>query len=282
LLRDDISDPVDIDILATLIETPNCRKRSSDIEKELVDKYKNSYNKNSFHTHFNRCIKRLCSKEMLERKAPDHQQVFYSIPDSQRESIRVELRKIKNVKLFTQLDLEEQQRLISEVNLLRKRELTRNLMDMPLPGYAIVSMCQKMGLNYQDFEPCTWGSKVVWWTEEAYKLTFPPFDPKSDRDFYEIELKTIPQPNTANLTEGKKIERMALHGWCILGTSREKIALCCRLKVLALSIENTIEAYIEYLKEFFPPEKWGQLEDLRKDPWIVTSRLTPTVKTAQE
>jgi hypothetical protein len=276
LLSEEINDPVDIDILVTLIETPNCRKRSRDIEKELVGKYK-SYNQNSFHTHFNRCIKRLCAKGLLARELLDHQQVFYIIPNSQRESTRVDLQKIKNAKLFRQLALEEQQRLISEVNLLRKRELTSILWNMPLPGYAIVSRCQKMGLNYQDFEPNTWGNKVVWWAEEAYKLTFSPFDSKSDQDFYEIELKTIPQPNTANLSEVKKIERMALHGWSILGTSREKMALCCRLKVLAQSIESTIEAYIEYLKEFFPPEKWGQLKELRNNPWIVTSRLTPTV-----
>jgi hypothetical protein len=278
LLRDEISDSVDIDILATLIETPNCKKRSSDIEKELVGKHKN-FNQNSFHTHFSRCIKRLCGKELIERELRDHQQVFYSIPDSQRESIRVDLQKIKNAKLFTQLDLEEQQRLISEVNLLRKRELTRNLWDIPLPGYAIVSKCQKMGLKYEDFEPNTWGNKVLWCKEEAYKLTVPFIDSKSVGKIDDIELKTIPQPNAADLAEKK----MTLQGWKILGASQEKIVLCCRLKVLAQSVESTVEAYIEHLKGFFPPEKWVQIETyLRNDPWVASSRFTPKVKTVKE
>jgi len=275
LLRDEISDPVDIDILANLIETPDCRKRSRDIEKELVNKYSKSYNENSFHTHFNRCIKRLCNKELIEREPLDHQQVFYAIPERLREKIRIDLQKIKNTKIFTQLELEEQQKLISEVNLLRKRELTRNLMDMPLPGYAIISKCQEMNLNYEDFEPNTWGNRVVMGTEETYIQTVP-FSRDSDLENREIELMIIPQTDLDTI----KAEKMAYQGWKLLGiSSRKKLALCGRLEALAQSIENTVEAYIEYLKIFYPPEKWAQMEtDLRNDHRVATLKFTPWYK----
>lgn len=108
---------IDVDILVVLLEAPNCILQKNTIEKAIENKYvKKQYTTEDaegvFHTVFTRAIKRLCSDELLKRIDRGHQSVFYSIPEEKRADLKIKIQKIKNVQIFTRLDVDEQQRLL--------------------------------------------------------------------------------------------------------------------------------------------------------------------------
>ena len=251
MLSEEITDPIDIDILNILIETPDCRKRCSKIEEELMPMYSKKYDKQTFHTHFNRSIKRLCINKLLTKETLGHQNVFYLIPLRQREKIKMDLQKIRNAKIFTKLDLDEQQKLLLEVKFLRENNLSTYLFNRSLPGYSIISECEKRSLNYRDFNPESW-QKVLWCTEDEYTKALPsklsPSSLSIDPKNCEVEIKAIPEQIFD--PDGYMKEIWSALGWNLLGTSVNGTVLCCRLKIVAEAIKAMREArfnFVNYL-----------------------------------
>jgi hypothetical protein len=122
-IEEDTWNPIEIDadILVVLLEAPNCILQKNTIKKAIETKYvKKKYTTEDaegvFHTVFTRAIKRLCSDELLKKDNRGHQSVFYSIPEEIRADLRIKLQKINNVKIFTRLDVDEQQRLLVKVS----------------------------------------------------------------------------------------------------------------------------------------------------------------------
>ena len=285
LLRDEIRDPVDIDILTTLIEAPDCRKRSSELEKELFIKYKKVYSEESFHTHFNRCIKRLCAYGLVKKASLGHQRVFYYMPKNQRQAVKTDLEKMKNAKLFISLGTDEQQRLLSEVSFLRKREYLRKLFELPLPAYAVIAECTRKGIDSQKFSLVSSEKLDFHNTPESWRSSFP-FSPSiEEKDKDDVEIQVLSDDDAADLVDPLKWKEKTkdynelMRGWRILGKSSENTVLFGRLRILGRLFEETIDAILSYLKVFLrelPEKEWNLVEqNIRADPTILLTAEIP-------
>jgi hypothetical protein len=107
---------VDLDVLAVLLEAPNCLLQWKEIKKQLQSKYvPKLMGDGSFDVSINRSLARLTSQVLLKKDDRGHQSVFYSIPEEMRGDLRIKLQKIKNVQIFTKLDVSVQQWLLAEI-----------------------------------------------------------------------------------------------------------------------------------------------------------------------
>jgi hypothetical protein len=107
---------VDLDVLAALLEAPNCTLRWKEIKKQLRSKYvPKLMGDGYFLLSINRILVRLTLQGLLKRDDRGHQQVFYMIPEQKRNDLKEEMQKIRNVELFTKLDVSVQQWLLAEI-----------------------------------------------------------------------------------------------------------------------------------------------------------------------
>jgi hypothetical protein len=106
---------VDLDVLAVLLEAPNCTLRCTEIKKKLRSKYvPKLMGDGYFLLNISRSLARLTLQGLVKRDDRGHQQVFYMIPEQKRNTLEEEMQKIRNVELFIKLDVSVQQWLLAE------------------------------------------------------------------------------------------------------------------------------------------------------------------------
>ncbi len=146
-----------LDILTTTIEAPNCRLQSKEIQKALNARYvPKHYDLESFDVAFSRAKAALRSEGLLERQNLGHQSVFYLIPEKIRAELKAELQRIKNVELFTKLDVDKQQWLLNEVEFYKKKEEIDELKYYKLPGKLVITKTRELKIDYNEFDPEYW------------------------------------------------------------------------------------------------------------------------------
>lgn len=248
-----------LDLLTTVIEAPNCRLQSKEIQKTLNERYvPKPYDLESFDVAFSRAKAALRSEGLLERQDLGHQSVFYLIPEQVRADLKAELQKIRNVELFTKLDVDKQQWLLDEVEYYKKREYLDELKQFQLPGRLVVSKARELNLDWKEFHPEKW---------RCVDFILPPADFERLGD---LELKLV---SDVALSEPQKYEQrtlLVMFGWKLLGISNVTgSSLYGRYKLLGKGLEELFELGLLRWKDrsHVSDEEWALLAPkLREKP----------------
>jgi hypothetical protein len=252
-----------LEILKILLEVPNCELQSNEIEKKIMATRKDCKNERSLDVAFSRAKYALCAENLLKRKDCGHKDVFYLIPEKIRGNLKTELQKINNVQIFTKLDVDQQQKLLSEVEYYRRREQINALLKIPLPGFSVLSEIHKMGKDCKDFHPDHWKDVDFDYEAERYKVFYPELQGNAD-----IELKLLSKADLVNPQMREEINKLQF-GWRLLGISDAGIQLYCRLQLLGQKFNLQFEEEVQRWKDYYkmPDKEWTQMEAaIRENP----------------
>ncbi|NLF88076.1 hypothetical protein GX563_04550 [Candidatus Bathyarchaeota archaeon] len=215
------------------------------------------YDLESFDVAFSRAKAALRSEGLLERQNLGHQSVFYLIPETIRAELKAELQKIKNVELFTKLDVDKQQWLLNEVEFYKKKEKIDELKYYKLPGQLVITKTRELKINYTEFDPEYWRC-VDFTSPTAYER------------LGNIELKLV--SDTA-LSQPEKHEQhmiLLMFGWKLLGASNVNgSSLYGRYKRLGKALEDLFELGLLRWRDqsHISDEEWARMAPkLRREP----------------
>jgi len=191
--------PIEIDILAALLENPQRRLQRREIQNKVYEKYEKMYSKNSFSVILQRRLNHLCNLGFLKKHDLGHQQVYYSLQEEkQKEAIEL-INRSKAHMLLDKLPVENQieyvRKLEREVKRYRRRELIKAFNDSPLPARAVHKKLLEMGFtneNLYDVIDCNTNPDSSENYQPPYRLTNIAVGPLVDSFTPEdIEIKII-------------------------------------------------------------------------------------------
>jgi hypothetical protein len=250
-----------LDLLTIVIEAPNCRLQSKEIQKILNKRYvPEPYDFESFDVAFSRAKAALRSEGLLERQDLGHQSVFYLIPEKVRADLKAELQKIRNVELFTKLDVDKQQWLLYEVEYYKKKEQLDHLKQTILPGHLVVLKARELNLDWKEFHPEKWQGVDFNLPSENFK------------QLGDIELKLVSDKALSNPKKNGQRALLVMFGWRLLGVSDiTGSSLYGRYKLLGKGLEELFELGLVRFKERsnVSDDEWVRLAaKMRKEPLL--------------
>ena len=257
-----------LDILTILLEAPNCRLQSNEIWKKIMETLKEKYipklykDESNLDTNFSRAKYALCTERLLfQEKLSDG--VFYLIPEEIRAPLRIELQKIRNGEVFTKLDVDQQQRLLKEVEYYKAKSDIHELRQILFPRALIFSKMAELGLDPKEFNLKKCSGCVVTSCENCIVENMDS-EVFGGIEFFLTEASFQPtEPDRSELN-------LSMFGWRIIGVSSiTGRRLYGRYKNLGEMCEEQFERELLIWKDDFgkSDEEWVVLApQLRKDP----------------